>query len=92
MQNLIPRPFIDTAIDGNIKRIFKADVDSDELIWHFDKKNRLVNIVSAGGWLYQEDNCLPIELKDGMIIQINKGVWHRIIKGFDNLVITIIES
>jgi quercetin dioxygenase-like cupin family protein len=89
---MIPRPYKQVIYNDKITREFSPDSDDNELIWHYDFKDRMVTIAKGSGWKYQEDNRLPIELKDGMVISIKKEVWHRIIKGYDNLIIEIIES
>lgn len=81
----IPRPYEDT---GEI-RVFQEDLDSYELIWHYDQEDRRVEVVESDGWLYQEDNHIPVVMSPGDIIIIPKGVWHRIIKGKGRLVVKI---
>lgn len=67
--------------DGN-KRIrkFSCDVDSTELGWHRDAENRRVKVLEAGGWFFQMDNELPIELSPDTEYLIPKETWHRLIK------------
>jgi quercetin dioxygenase-like cupin family protein len=84
-------PFSQQVIDNKIIRTFTPDVDIDELKWHQDLKDREVLIIESGGWEYQEDNNLPIKLKDGQKISIPKMTWHRVIKGVDKLVVEITE-
>jgi quercetin dioxygenase-like cupin family protein len=74
-----------------IIREFDANIDVSELVWHRDKKNRVVEVVSGKGWKFQMDNQLPIELKEGMVLQIPKETFHRIGKGDTKLVIKIKE-
>jgi len=74
-----------------IVREFDANIDVSELVWHRDKKNRVVEVVSGKGWKFQMDNQLPIELKEGMVLQIPKETFHRIGKGDTKLVIKIKE-
>jgi quercetin dioxygenase-like cupin family protein len=48
-------------------------------------------VVSGNGWKFQLDNHLPLELKEGMVLQIPKETFHRIGKGDTKLVIKIKE-
>jgi len=81
------KPYID---DGDT-RTFSSDVDSDELIWHRDKRNRQITIISGTGWKLQLDDKLPVELIQGKLYDIPKEVYHRVIKGTDDLIIKIWE-
>lgn len=76
----------------NIKiRKFTLEVDSEELVWHRDEKDRYVTILEGKDWEFQLDNELPLELKKGDCIFIPKQTYHRIIKGTTDLVIQIQE-
>jgi len=70
-------------------RTFKKDVQDDELVWHRDKEDREVRIVKGSGWQFQREDCLPILLIEGDVVQIKKEEWHRIIKGRTDLVVEI---
>jgi quercetin dioxygenase-like cupin family protein len=74
-----------------IIREFDANIDVSELVWHRDKKDRVVEVVSGKGWKFQLDNHLPVELKEGMVLKIPKETFHRIGKGDTKLVIKIKE-
>jgi hypothetical protein len=74
------------------KRIFSVDVDSNELQWHRDAKNRLVEVIQGGDWKFQIEDELPITLTDDMTLYISKEVYHRVIKGSDDLIILITEE
>ena len=54
------------------ERVFSKDVDSEELIWHRDKKNRIVEILEGDNWLLQMENELPKKLSVGQKIEIHK--------------------
>ena len=84
-------PFQQITIDGKIIRTFLPNVDSDELKWHHDLKDRKVTIIESGEWKFQLDNCLPQKLSCAEQIFIPKFVPHRVIKGNSNLVIEIEE-
>ena len=80
------------VIQDNIKvRKFTLEVDSKELVWHRDEKDRHVTILEGEGWEFQLDNELPLELKKGDCIFIPNQAYHRIIKGTTDLVIQIQE-
>lgn len=72
-----------------IIRRFPHDTDADDLLWHRDKENRLIEHVSGTGWLFQYDNELPIPIEPDHLIDIPAGVWHRIHRGSDDLIIKI---
>jgi hypothetical protein len=84
-------PFQQEIIDNKIKRVFTPDVDSDELKWHQDLKDRKVTIIEDGGWEFQMEDSLPNKLHPLQQLHIPKLVWHRVIKGKSNLVVEIIE-
>ena len=80
-------PF-DEHIDGDTYiRQFSADVDVNELKWHFDEEDRIIESTSETDWKFQFDNKLP-HLISGKI-HIPKGEWHRIIKGTGNLILRV---
>lgn len=72
-------------------RVFTPDVESEELKWHQDLKDRKVTVVEDGGWLFQMENDLPNKLSVAQQILIPKFAWHRVIKGEGNLVVEIEE-
>lgn len=86
------KPYQEVIDEGNSRlREFKVDIDSTELVWHKDEKDRYVTILEGEGWQFQKDNELPSILKTGDIIFIPKETYHRIIKGSSNLLINIKE-
>lgn len=84
-------PYTENKQDGYIIREFGSNIPNEELVWHRDKKDRVVEIIEGSGWRFQMDNGLPIELKEGMILEIPKETYHRIGKGNMKLVIKIKE-
>ena len=72
-------------------RLFKEDVEEEELMWHQDEWDREIVVLDGKNWKIQFDNELPIVLNVGDVIQIQNHIYHRIIKGNGNLVIKIIE-
>lgn len=84
-------PYQQVIQDNAKTRKFTLDVDSEELVWHRDEKDRYVTILEGEGWEFQLDNELPLELKKGDYIFIPNQAYHRIIKGTTDLVIQIQE-
>ena len=68
-------------IDKSNTRTFSKDVDEMSLIWHTDQEDRTVTVLEGKGWQFQRDNELPLELKEGVNIFIQKDQIHRVIKG-----------
>jgi quercetin dioxygenase-like cupin family protein len=85
------RPYQEVIQPNTKIRKFTLDVDSSELVWHRDEKDRYVTILEGKDWEFQLDNELPLELKKGDCIFIPKQTYHRIIKGTTDLVIHIQE-
>jgi len=84
-------PFKQELIEGKIMRTFSSDVDSEELKWHYDLKDRLVQVVEGDLWMLQMDKKLPEILTPLKEYFIPKGVYHRVIKGNGDLVVMITE-
>lgn len=76
---------------GVIKRTFDTDVDPSELVWHRDKRHRVVTPTNESDWMIQFDNELPKKLIIGESIIIPKESYHRVIKGTNNLIVEIEE-
>lgn len=85
-------PFTQNTFDGKIMRTFSSNVDEAELKWHFDLKDRKVQVIRGDNWELQMDNQLPEKLTPLKEYFIPKGVYHRVIKGEGDLVILIEES
>ena len=76
------KPYIDKVLSDNVFiREFDAKVDGDELVWHRDKKNREFAVLEGQDWWFQEDDKMPVELEKGKIYTIEKGEYHRLLKG-----------
>jgi co-chaperonin GroES (HSP10) len=84
-------PFNEFENEGFKYRVFETGVNSEELKWHYDEKDRVVEVIKSNNWQIQLDNQLPYKLKTGDIININKYEYHRVIKGTDNLIIRFKE-
>jgi hypothetical protein len=68
-------------------RVFKSDVFDEELKWHFDDEDRIIECIGKSDWKFQFDDNLPMELKGP--IKIKRGEYHRLIKGSGDLKISI---
>jgi len=84
-------PYKQVTENDVIVRTFSEDVESEELVWHRDRKDRVVEVVQSNGWKFQMDNELPKTLKSGDVVEIPKETFHRVIKGEGNLIIKIKE-
>lgn len=85
-------PFTQETFDGKILRTFSSEVDEDELKWHYDLKDRKVQVIRGDNWELQMDNEVPQKLTPLKEYFIPKGVYHRVIKGQGDLVVLIEES
>ena len=84
-------PFIREIIDDIKIRTFDENVDDDELKWHRDREERIVEILESNNWYLQMDNELPTKLIVGEKHFIPEGVYHRVIKGEGKLIVSIKE-
>lgn len=84
-------PFEQDLRDSLLIRTFSPDVDSQELVWHQDLRDRVVTIVESGGWSFQREDELPIKLMNQQVLFIPKNSWHRVIKGTTELIVEIEE-
>ena len=71
-------------------REFSAELNPEELMWHRDNEDRIVEPIGSTDWKLQLDNQLPILLKNQIFIP--RGMWHRAIKGTGNLKIKITKT
>lgn len=85
-------PYIDHKLNsGKILRTFSKDVLSEELSWHRDRKNRIVEVLEGEGWEIQFEDRLPEPLEIGKEYVIPAYVFHRIKRGMTDLVLRIEE-
>lgn len=92
MKNKSHIPATQKIINNKIYRKFSIDVSESELKWHWDEKDRTVEIVNDNNWQIQFDNQLPQKLSKGKKIFIKAGEWHRVIKGNADLEVIITEN
>ena len=64
-------------------------VNPEDLKWHIDEEDRIIEPIEKTDWLFQFDNQLPFPIDSK--IEIKKGTWHRIIKGTGELVLKIVK-
>jgi len=84
------QPYIEKINERNEKlRTFTSNVNVEELKWHRDRENRLVEVIEGDNWFIQFDNELPKPLIPGKQYIIPEGVYHRVIKGDSKLKIKI---
>jgi hypothetical protein len=76
----------------NWYRIVKSDSSDMEMVWHTDGSDRKIRVVYGHGWRFQFDNELPISLQEGDEIIVKTGTYHRLLMGYDNLVLNIEET
>jgi quercetin dioxygenase-like cupin family protein len=85
-------PFNEVKINNHEKiRTFRSNVKSDELVWHRDRYDRTVEVISGSDWLFQLEGCLPIPMNAGDVFQIPAETYHRIGKGSTDLILRITE-
>jgi hypothetical protein len=81
-------PFKETHLQDNLYlREFEESVDTDDLEWHRDREDRIVEIIGETDWELQMDNQLPQRMTGKIFIP--KEVWHRVIKGTNELKVKI---
>jgi hypothetical protein len=73
--------------ETEVIRTFTESIDGEELKWHWDEEDRIIEALHETDWMIQFDNELPIKIEGK--IEIKKGVWHRLIKGNSNIRIKI---
>jgi len=85
-------PYIEKTWKNYKIRTFSVAVNEQELVWHRDKRSRIVRVIEGKGWKIQLDNQLPRTFYEGDIINISKMRYHRLIKGHTDLVLEIKEQ
>ena len=90
VQNNLPFTQQDIG-ESKFIREFSQDVESEELVWHRDKKDRKVKIIESDGWQFQMEDQLPYVLNEGDTLFIPNHVYHRVIKGKGKLIVEIEE-
>ena len=77
------RPYIE---EGEV-RTFTQDVPEEELVWHRDREDRVIDLIEPTNWMIQYDNELPKKIT--RLLFIPKNIYHRVIKGTGDLKIRV---
>lgn len=86
------RTYLDEPINAQeFERVFPCHVADAELVWHRDHNTRSITVLAGHGWKFQLDNQLPQELRVGDQVLIPAQVYHRLIKGSQDLKLRIFE-
>lgn len=80
------RPYTQETKDGYLIREFSQDTPEDDLVWHRDREDRIVEALHKTDWQFQLENELPKELTS---IFIPKETYHRLIKGSGDVQIKV---
>ena len=92
METFIGNTFTDSFVaDNTFIRTFDENVDDGELIWHKDRKDRVIKVIEGVDWKLQKDNQLPMVLEPGTWYYIKKEQYHRLLKGIGKLKLEIQE-
>jgi hypothetical protein len=83
-------PFKETKIsDNTFIREFSQNTDSGEFMWHRDFESRIIESLEETDWMIQLDDELPKKIEGEIIIPM--GIYHRLIKGTNNLKVKVIK-
>jgi hypothetical protein len=84
------KPYEEKVEEGYHIRTFSEDTNEDELVWHRDKEDRIVESIGDTDWMIQLDNQIPKPLTEK--VSIPKNTYHRVIKGRGDLKVRIKKS
>lgn len=91
--NMSKFPFSQIRLNENsFIRTFSSKVNPSELVWHRDKHERLVEVISGNDWKIQLENEVPKVLKEGDVFTITAERFHRLVRGHGDLVLIIKEE
>ena len=83
-------PFEEKQVGENVfLRCFDHNVIVDELIWHQDREDRIVEVIQSDDWHFQKDDQVPFKLVEGMKFSIKKMEYHRLLRGKNDLIIKV---
>ena len=83
-------PFQENKLgDNTFIREFSQITNSGEFMWHRDREDRIIESIETTDWKIQLDNELPKNIEGEIFIPM--GVYHRLIKGTNNLKIKLIK-
>lgn len=78
--------------DSLFERTFKDSLTEEDLLWHQDGEDRIVEVLKSNGWKLQIENELPKEMIVSGKYNIPKLTWHRVLKGSGDLIVRIFKS
>ena len=82
-------PYNEIIISENSSiRGFTNRVDPEELKWHFDEEDRIVELIDETDGSFQFDDELPFTINETPI-HIPKGKYHRVIMGEKDLIVKV---
>lgn len=81
------KPYKEEHLSNFYLRTFSKNTLEEDLKWHWDEEDRLICSSVDTDWLFQFDNKLPQSMNSEILIE--KGRFHRIIKGKGDLIIKI---
>lgn len=76
--------------EDTVIRTFNESIDPIELKWHRDDESRTIVSISPSDWKIQLENRLPMDITTPIFIE--RGEWHRLIKGNGELKVKIVKS
>ena len=86
---VVPFPYNEIIIsESSSIRGFTSRIDPEELKWHFDEEDRVVELIEETDWLFQFDDELPFPISETPI-HIPKGKYHRVITGEKDLIVRV---
>lgn len=84
------KPYLDYEKEGGVW-IREFNDETDELEWHRDETDRLIEVIKGDGWMFQLDDELPYIINKSNTIFIPKETFHRLHTGRTNLIVKIRE-
>lgn len=85
------KPYSDTQLSNDtLIRVFNDSIDPIELKWHRDDEDRMITSINLNDWMIQLENKLPEYLNTPIFIE--RGQWHRLIKGTGELKVKIVKN
>ena len=87
------KPYTEKMLSETTRiRKFSSSTPEDQLVWHRDRQDRVVEVVGGEGWMFQRDDSVPVLIGPGSIFEVSANEWHRIIKGSGDLIVKITEG
>lgn len=87
------KPYLEQQLSHNtFIRTFDQTIHPNELVWHRDREDRIIEALEDSDWYIQLDNNLPQQLLLNQTFSIPMGVYHRVIKGSGTLIVKLIKN